>query len=455
MKNNNIYKLTLGILILGITLIMASCELLNPKPTDSITSDDAIKDQNGVNKAIVGCYSALQFSTYYGRNYIVMGDIATNNLVWTGTSPDYNQINNNSILADNLIVRDIWSTIYDGINRVNNVIDKLPDISMSPASKDVAYGECYFLRGLHHYNLVRLWGAVPIKTKATTGNLADLQVPRNPADAVYAQVISDLTQAEAKLPDANSTGRATKAAARALLAKVYLNRYNLFTNPADLDYALGYATQLINDTQFALLTDYNNLFKPDANAESIFEVTFNPQDPNSLAVYYFTKLLAGRYEFAPTDTLINSYETGDLRSVASIAFDGAGSPYGYKYRDMVTSSDRVYVFRLAEMYLIRAEVNACKQAAISDIQSDINVIRHRAGLTDTDAGTYATLLLAIEKERKNEFAFEGQRWFDLTRTDRAIFVLPNVKSKNQYLFPIPQSELQTNTDPGMIQNPGY
>jgi hypothetical protein len=455
MKNINTYKLTLGILLLGITLITASCELLDPKPTDSITSDDAIKDQNGINKAIVGCYSALQFSTYYGRNYIVMGDIATNNLVWTGTSPDYNQINNNSILADNLIVRDIWSSIYDGINRVNNVIDKLPEISMSSPSKDVAYGECFFLRGLHHYNLVRLWGAVPIKTKATTGNLADLQVPRNPVDAVYAQVISDLTQAEAKLPDANATGRATKAAARALLAKVYLNRYNLLANPADLDNALDYATQLINDTQFALLADYNNLFKPDANDESIFEVTFDPQDPNSLAVYYFTKLLAGRYEFAPTDTLINSYETGDLRSIASIAFDDAGSPYGYKYRDMVTSSDRVYVFRLAEMYLIRAEVNACKQVAIAEIQSDINVIRNRAGLADTDASTFATLLLAIEKEREHEFAFEGQRWFDLTRTDRALFVLPNVKSKNQYLFPIPQAELQTNTDPGMIQNPGY
>jgi hypothetical protein len=434
---------------------MTSCELLSPKPTDSITSNDAIKDQNGVNKAIVGCYSALQFSTYYGRNYIVMGDIATNNLVWTGTSPDYNQINNNSILADNLIVRDIWSTIYDGINRVNNVIDKLPDISMSSASKDVAYGECCFLRGLHHYNLVRLWGAVPIKTKATTGNLADLQVPRNPVNAVYAQVISDLTMAEAKLPDANATGRATKAAARALLAKVYMNRYNLFTNPADLDNALGYATQLINDPQFALLSEYNSLFQPETNEESIFEVTFNPQDPNSLAVYYFTKLLAGRYEFAPTDTLIHSFLTVDFRKAASIAFDGAGSPYGYKYRDMVTSSDRVYVFRLAEMYLIRAEVNAYKQAAIADIQSDINIIRHRAGLADTDAATYPTLLLAIENERKHEFAFEGQRWFDLTRTDRALFILPNVKSKNQYLFPIPQAELQTNTDPGMIQNPGY
>ncbi|MEI7727299.1 MAG: RagB/SusD family nutrient uptake outer membrane protein [Bacteroidota bacterium] len=455
MKNINTYKQTLFIFALGISLAMSSCELLNPQPTDTITSEEAIKDQNGVNKAIIGSYSALQFSSYYGRNYIVMGDISTNNLIWTGTSPDYNQINNNSILADNLIVRDIWSTIYDGINRVNNVLAKLPDIAMSGDSKDIAYGECYFLRGLHHYNLVRLWGAVPVKTKPTTGNLADLQVSRDAVEVVYAQVISDLTQAESKLPDDNVAGRATKATARALLAKVYLNRYNIFKESADIDNAIVYSTQVINDPQFTLLSNYNNLFTPEANSESIFEVTFNPQDPNSLAVYYFTKILAGRYEFAPTDTLINSYDTSDHRKSASVAFDTVGSPYGYKYRDMVTSSDRVYVIRLAEMYLIRAEANNYKQADIAVIQADVNVIRKRAGLTDTDASTHTALFLAIENERKHEFAFEGQRWFDLTRTDRALFVLPNVTSKNQYLFPIPQSELQTNTNPGMVQNPGY
>jgi hypothetical protein len=455
MKKYSTYKLIMVILAVVSMLFQTSCELLDPKPTYAITSVDAIKDQNGVNKAIIGCYSALQYSTYYGRNYVVMGDISTNNLIWTGTSPDYNQINNNSILADNLIVRDIWSTIYDAINRVNNVIVKLPDISMSQVSRDNAYGECYFLRALSHYNLVRLWGAVPIKTIPTTGDLAGLQVPRDPVDVVYKQVISDLTEAVTKLPDENVIGRATKSAAKALLAKVYLNRYNVLKDASDLDKAIDFSTQLISSPEFSLVNDYNNLFNPEANTESIFEITFNAQDPNTFAVYYFTKLLAGRYEFAPTDTLIHSFEPNDLRKAASIAFDGAGSPYGYKYRDMVTSSDRVYLFRLAEMYLIRDEANTYKQASITDIQADINRIRARAGLAETDANTYPGLLLAIEKERQHEFAFEGQRWFDLTRTDRAIWVLPNITSKNQYLFPIPQSELQTNTNPGMVQNPGY
>ncbi len=457
MKTTTCHKIRLTGMILFSIFFLISCQkLLNPKPNDAITSDDAIQDGQGVEKAIIGSYHALQYSTYYGRNYLVMGDIATTNLVWTGTSPDYNQINNNAILADNLIVNGMWGTLYDAINRVNNVIVKLPGIGdMSETDKENAYGECYFLRGLHHFNLVRLWGAVPVKLNPTTGNLSDLQVARDPVEAVYNQVITDLTMAEKSLPVANATGRATQAAAKALLAKVYLTRYNMLKNNADLDSALLRANQLISDPTFTLLTDFNTLFTPNANRESIFEITFNAQDNNTLAVYYFTKLLSGRYEFAPTDTLINSFEAGDLRKNVSIRFDSAGSPYGYKYRDMTTGTDRVYVFRLAEIFLIRAEINIYKQGSASDIQADINKIRNRAGLANTAAGNYPSLMLALENERRHEFIFEGQRWFDLIRTDRAIVVLPNVKSRDQYLFPIPLAELEANTNPGMYQNPGY
>ena len=342
------------------------------------------------------------------------------------------------------------------MDNVNNVIVKLPGIGdMSETDKENAYGECYFLRGLHHFNLVRLWGAVPVKLNPTTGNLSDLQVARDPVEAVYNQVITDLTMAEKSLPVANATGRATQAAAKALLAKVYLTRYNMLKNNADLDSALLRANQLISDPTFTLLTDFNTLFTPNANRESIFEITFNAQDNNTLAVYYFTKLLSGRYEFAPTDTLINSFEAGDLRKNVSIRFDSAGSPYGYKYRDMTTGTDRVYVFRLAEIFLIRAEINIYKQGSASDIQADINKIRNRAGLANTAAVNYPSLMLALENERRHEFIFEGQRWFGLIRTDRAIVVLPNVKSRDQYLFPIPLAELEANTNPGMYQNPGY
>jgi hypothetical protein len=107
------------------------------------------------------------------------------------------------------------------------------------------------------------------------------------------------------------------------------------------------------------------------------------------------------------------------------------------------------------MYLIRAEAEAKASGNISAIQDDIDVVRTRASLSGTGASTYADLIRAIEKERRVEFAFEGHRWFDLVRTERAVDVLINVTSVNQTRFPIPLEEIQTNKNPGMIQNDGY
>jgi hypothetical protein len=108
------------------------------------------------------------------------------------------------------------------------------------------------------------------------------------------------------------------------------------------------------------------------------------------------------------------------------------------------------------MYLIRAEAEANLTGGnISSVKADINTIRDRADLGPTSANTAGELLLAIEQERRVEFAFEGHRWFDLVRTGRAIDVLPNVTKSNQTLFPIPADEILTNKSPEMIQNPGY
>jgi hypothetical protein len=126
-------------------------------------------------------------------------------------------------------------------------------------------------------------------------------------------------------------------------------------------------------------------------------------------------------------------------------------PYGIKYTDVSEGSDRVIVIRLAEMYLIRAEALAYSNGSIDAIKADIDVVRTRAGLQGTTATDYPSLKLAIEYERRHEFAFEGHRWFDLVRTHRATAVL-GIDEKYT-LFPIPLSEMQTNKL--MTQNPGY
>ncbi len=123
--------------------------------------------------------------------------------------------------------------------------------------------------------------------------------------------------------------------------------------------------------------------------------------------------------------------------------------------DMITMANNVPVFRLAEMFLIRAEAEARLQGSKAAIRNDINILRFRAGITSVSSDTYEELLLDIEAERRREFAFEGKRWFELIRTGRALEILPDITSVNQLLFPIPLVELQNNNHEGMSQNTGY
>jgi hypothetical protein len=124
--------------------------------------------------------------------------------------------------------------------------------------------------------------------------------------------------------------------------------------------------------------------------------------------------------------------------------------------DISTGTDKVYIFRLAEMYLLRAEAELLMDGDLDEVQADINRIRLRAGLMDTQAQSKEELILEIEHQRRAEFAFEGHRWFDLIRTGRAMELIPTLTQECQMLFPIPLSEIQTNEaiSPG-DQNPCY
>ncbi|MDX9907817.1 MAG: RagB/SusD family nutrient uptake outer membrane protein, partial [Bacteroidales bacterium] len=186
--------------------------------------------------------------------------------------------------------------------------------------------------------------------------------------------------------------------------------------------------------------------------ERIFQVVFSVQVRNRLAEYFFPRSLTGRYEIAPAESIMVTYDVADsLRFKASIAIDSTGVPYTFKYQDLSEGSDAVLVIRLAELYLIRAEALAFTNGNIDLIKQDIDAVRSRAGLSPTNAGTYDELKLAIENERRLEFAFEGHRWFDLVRTRRAVTVLGI--EEYEMLFPIPLSEMTTNK--AMQQNPGY
>jgi hypothetical protein len=438
--------------IIFITFILCttfSCEVLDVEPQNSIPASEAFKTKKDIEKGILGAYASFQSLSYYGRTFHLFSDLAADNLSHplAATAAVYAEVNNNSILPENGSVSGIWSLAYDGINVANNVIQKVPTIdAMTAEEQDIALAELYFIRALNHFNLLNYFGGIPIKLFPTIG-VDNLDAPRNTVAEVYAQIITDLTFAANHLSSTGNKTRASKYAAKALLARVYLYQ-------KDYLQAVEMASDVIDNGGYTLLSNYRDIFT-DESTESIFEIFFSQLERNRIAEYNFPTSLNGRREVEPSLDLLSAYQTGDARFNASLAYDGT-SAYAIKYDDLSLGADNVIVLRLADMYLIRAEAAAnLPTPNVQTIREDINKIRNRAGLGTTLETSILKLVRIIENERRFEFAFEGHRWFDLVRTNRAINFLPNVKSVNQTLFPIPLEEIQTNNDPGMVQNPGY
>ena len=441
--------------LFALACTMMSCnKVLDVKPSDSVAAEDAIQNKAGVEHALIGSYNALQATGLYYLNAIIVGDIAADNLTHTGTMMEYSHIEYKPIPAENSIVEGMWSGAYNGINCVNNILVKLPGITdITQSESDQYEGEALYIRALLHYYLATYFGGIPIQTQPTL-DLGHIDIARNTLAEVYTQIISDLTTAKAKLSATKVKGRANKYAASALLAKVYLTKFQMSGDIPSAGLSIAEASFVIDSAGYTLSTDFGSLFNPATNSsESIFEVVFDAQNFTRLAQYFFSRNLSGRYEIAPEAELIQSYEPADtFRLAATVAYDTVTKqPYGFKYKDVSGGTDHVYVTRLAEVYLIRAEALAYSNGDITSIQADINKIRNRAGLANTTAATIPDLKLAIENECRHEFAFEGHRWPDLVRTKRASAKL-GIDEKYT-LFPIPLSEMQTNNS--MKQNDGY
>ncbi len=428
-------------------LFLASCDVLNVEPTNSIPESEAYKTKSDVQRGILGAYNSMQSLSYYGLTYLTFADLLSDNLINppNATASSYREVDNNAILPENTSVEGIWNAIYDALNVTNKVISVVPTLDfLTQDEKDKALGELYFLRALHHFNLVNYFEKIPLKLEPTVG-LGSIDAPRNSVEEVYNQIKTDLLEAINKIPDGTSPIRANKNTARALLARVYL--YNKEYAKAE-----EMASAVIDSKKFTLLSDYKSIFK-DYSAETIFEVDFTPLDRNRVAQYFYPLTLNGRGEVAPAVSFYQSFDPEDLRLTDIFGLSGT-TPYVKKYSDLATGGDNIIVLRLGEMYLIRAEARAHLQNNDGAL-ADLNIIRKRAGLADYFSINSAEILLAIEQERGFELAYEGHRWFDLVRTNRAIDLIETVNNVNQYLLPIPQSELNSNKHSGMTQNEGY
>lgn len=442
---------------LAAAALALACESpLDTSPTDAIDDGTALTTARGIELAVNGAYSSLQDASLYGQEEPVFGDLYADNLEFTGTFQTHREFGLRTLTATNGAVLDIWEEAYDGINRANNVLDGIPNVFQPTDPLGGLYrGEALFIRALLYSILARAFGDVPLVTEPSRGVSDASLVSRSPRADVYAAIVADLEEAVTLLPTQRVDGRATAAAATALLARVYLE---IGQNALARDRA----STVISNPAYSLMPTFGqtvgsdlrvSFFATKNSVESIFELQYSVLDNNLQAFWFFTATLGGRWGYAPSQALYDAFEAGDVRRDASIGIDGSARRYANKYFRIDIGDDNVIVLRLPEMYLIRAEANARLGASDVVVRDDIDVVRNRAGLADlpTTITSQADLLNAVLQERRVELAFEGHRFWDLRRHGLAETVL--TLAPERLLWPIPQAELDVN--PNLTQNPGY
>jgi hypothetical protein len=451
MKLLKTLKYTIPVLSL---VTLASCKkFLEVQPKDSVSDSQTIVDRASAETAVRGIYRALSADNYYGVNFVSIGYLSGDNIQWTGSQSIVQQFIDHNVKADNATVSGIWLAIYTTINRANYVIAKLPgvtDATLTTAERNQLLGEAYFIRALCYFDLARTWGGVQIVTTPTISATDKNGIKRSTVEQTYAQVLSDLNAAEPllPLPTAQNPVRANKETVYALKARYYLYQ-------KDWVNAENYATLVLGDTQnYSLLKPYSAWFANNVvgTKESVFELAYSATYTNGHRGQWQPPANSGTRQWAPNAAflaLVNDAVIGGNRS-ALVAKTSAGLWYGnLYYRSPAT--DPAYIIRIAEEYLIRSEARA-QLNKLDDARVDLNAVRDRAGLTATTAVSQTDVLLAIENERRIEFALEGHRWFDLVRTGRAAAVL-GVTDTKKNILPIPVDQL--NVDPALTQNPGY
>lgn len=480
-------KIIISLLFIG--AILASCkkDFLELKPISSVTTDNFYKNANDIKNAVSGMYGSLQFPGVYLNSY-VFGDERSDDTqpVASGSVTDQDEFHRFYIRTTNPFILARWNDSYRAISRCNAILDRIGAITMDDALKSRSIAEAKFIRGLIYFNLVRTFGDVPLVLNEIKDPDAGYAFGRNPKADVYTQIEKDLTDALAGLPvsyTGSDIGRATQGAAKAIIGRVYLTEKK-FTEAA------AKFKEVISAGAYSLLPAYADIFKVSNknNKESIFEVQFKsggvgegnnwpnafaPENSGNAVIPY-----GGDGNNQPTNDLVNSYEAADTRKAFSLAtsYVNAGGqtiPYNFikKYYDVpATKNDNgndIPVIRYADVILMYAEcLNEAAYNPAGEAMMYVNQTRARAGLpakTAIDIPNQQSFRLAMEQERRFEFAFEGLRWFDLVRAGRAVVVMNSKKtlfnlvrdvSDNDLIFPIPQSQIDINRSK-IMQNPGY
>ncbi|WP_114792784.1 RagB/SusD family nutrient uptake outer membrane protein [Niabella yanshanensis] len=418
---------------------------------------------------LYGVYAPEGPVSYTGE---LMGDNATLYII-AGAQADKHAFRDYAIQTPNTMVYAFWRQFYSALFAVNTVLDKLPAATQLDVEyKRVAEAEMRFLRGLYYFNMARLWGGVPLVTKAVAAQEA-YSILRSSEAEVYNLVKADLQYAVDNLPvsaNVKLVGRPTKGAAQTVLGEVYLTL-------GDKQAAASNLLEVYNSGQYALQSTFAGVWGPTVKntKEAVFEIQYAANAATGTHSpyhqFFFPNVNALGFSGVGmnqvTDDLYNEYESGDPRRDITIAlgyqsgatflqqkhFQKWAHPNAAINGTTLLANNDFMVYRFADVLLMLTE-------ATGDVQY-MNQVRSRVGLplwgtAGYPVSKYGTVALALEHEARMELAGEFKRWFLLKRLNRAIPVL-TAKGKpvteEKLVLPIPDIVRLQNSQ--ITQNTGY
>ena len=496
-------------------VFVAACsKQLNQQPQSSITTALFYSNTNDFTQAVTGAYNQLR---NYPDQLMWLGEMRSDNIIaGSDGNRDWQAINNfSSSLSSVSFITSGWDNNFNGIYNVNSVLDNLRtkggNIS-SPALASRFGAECHFLRAFYYFQLVRLYGGVPIVDHIMTPTAVE-KINRSSVSDVYKLIIADLDTAMAGLPNSYTgadIGRATHWAAEGLLGLVYLTRsgpvYQGVDGPTqgtnEWDSALVHFNNIINSNQFTFGTNYPNIFSytNEDNPEVIFDVQYLnsvngatfPSDLTPLG-YWGGVGIAGTYgngygsvTYDIPHNLRNSYASSagaatDVRdtfnvlwkypttTTTPVAMD-TSDPFIKKYINIAKRGTgyndwpiNFIVLRYTDVLMMKAEciLNGATPGSQTDVDNIVNQVRTRAGIAPMSNVTLPQLM----EERRREFLGEGLRWNDLVREGMAVttmnaWIASDTVTKDAQvipafvIYPVPEAEILT-TNGLYKQNPGY
>lgn len=477
--------------IVTLTVLFTSCQdMLVEVPKDSVARNNYYKNEADAQGALNGAYNSLVKDFFSIENYILSelhGDYLNGR---GGQAP----ISNMSQLMDQSNIgraSNIWARFYEGINRANAVLDNVPLITnMTEEARTRILAEARFLRAMAYFELVRGFGAVPIKTKESK-DVSDLESPRRPESEVYALIIADALAAEdGLLETVSGTGQASKSAAKMLLAHVYLTT-------GDWAAAAAKADEVITSGKYKLVDvkqpdDFYKLFSVNTSNEDIMSVHHSETIQSEITDFLhmgdnrpYNNRNIGYFAWLPNmESFIgDEWSADDLRKPFNLYTEIQDKDGNWKplpatnpvlFKKFITDSDglRTYsvpVYRYAEALLFYAEAACRAEGGPSALALErLNMIKRRAYGYDpaspspVDYGSgmgEEAFVDAVLQERAYEFLIERRRWWDLKRTGKAKEAFAAVGKTlidERLLWPIPENEINNNPAIGQEdQNPGY